>query len=349
MGPGLPVEWVALQEGRPPSSEARQSLEEWAEARGVRLAPPREVRAAVPPLDRTVAESVEEELERARDAITALDVATAEGALTKAEALLRGHPELPAAAWLLAEVERAWAARWWRLPTRDGERSARAWSLAAGLDGGRAAGVGEGAAAGRPAAVTARLELDAPGLREGSRVSLDGVLVKGAAVATFEGDHQLTVTRDGAVVAAAWVAVGRDATLHVPVPRPVPCSAEDLAGARVSDGAVTAPDVTCGAWVLARETGDSPGELGVATCGGSLCGPLLRWKVGPLGPVVPESRLHAGHWPAWATWTIAGASVLAVTGVALAASGAFRPTHDEPAFVTGGLHVAAAPVRLWVP
>ena len=74
-------------------------------------------------VDLTIADRVEKELDRAREAIAALDADVAERALARAETLLREHPELPQAAWLRAEVHRSWAARWTRVEPRDDQRA----------------------------------------------------------------------------------------------------------------------------------------------------------------------------------------------------------------------------------
>ena len=283
------VAWA--DEGRSPSEAALESLTEWAAARGLRLAPPRQAKPAVAPPDYSLTDVVEAELERARDAVTAEDATVADGALAKATTILRAHPELPAAAWLLAETLRVEAARWRRLAPRDASRSARAWARAAVLDGGRAPGVGESLVGDQSphaqARVHARLVLDGADPADPLQVSLDGV-PSGTDLVAPRGEHQLRLTRGGALVWAGWITLGDEDALHVALPLAEACSPPDLRRARLTHGAVTAPGVSCEDWVFASEVPGSAGELLVASCSGARCGPALRWKVGPVGPVVPE-------------------------------------------------------------
>ena len=134
--------WLAPG-GEAPGDAARRALTAWARAHDVTLAEPTAGEPRALAVDLAVADSVELELERAREAVAAQDADTAERALSRAEGELRAHPELPQAAWLLAEVERGWAVRHTRVAPVDAERAERAWQRAAGLDGGRVAGVGE--------------------------------------------------------------------------------------------------------------------------------------------------------------------------------------------------------------
>ncbi|MBX3228048.1 MAG: hypothetical protein KIT84_27515 [Labilithrix sp.] len=165
-----PVVWLAEPGAR--RTEAARSLSEWARARGLVLVAPDEG-AAAPPIasaeDTTVAEHVERELARAQEAAGAADTDAAERALARAEAILREHPEALAAAWLRAEVLRAWSSRWLRLEPRDEARARAAWQEAESLDGGRAPGIGE-----RSAPTPAKLRVTftaAPG----TTIHVDGV------------------------------------------------------------------------------------------------------------------------------------------------------------------------------
>jgi hypothetical protein len=348
VGPDVAIQWEAHADGQKPSLAARRSLQEWAEARGFHLVEP-----AGPPLpaivpDAVMADAVEEEIERARDATTALDTAAAERALTKADALLGAHPELPEAAWLEAEVLRAWGTRWQRLAPRDEPRSRTAWARAAALDGGRATGLGEVAATTKTANVTAALSLPSPldGEPEREVTRLDGVVVQGSTLVAPGGQHQLTVSYDGALVWAGWVTLDDGKVVRVTLPEPSACAGQDLARARLVNGTVVATGVLCGEWVFAEEAPSATGELFLASCEEGQCGAPFRWRVGAFGPVLPPSRRGVEHWPVWATWVIIGASAAAIGGATLAATGVFRPTHDEPVLTTGGLHTSAATIPL---
>jgi hypothetical protein len=342
--PAVTTVWATSDDA--PSVAARESLAKWAEARGVHLVEPSS--GLPPPLapDASIANIVEEHLEHARDAVAALDRAGADRELTAAVATLHLHPELPQASWLLAEVERARATRWRRLSPRDAAESERVWARAAALDGGRARGLGEERERGSTDAATrtVKAQLVMEGRTEGRSllVTLDGHAVVGGALMGDEGDHRLVVREDGAIVTTAWVSLSDGATIRAPLPEETPCSRGDFARVRVDPGhgAVLAAGVQCDDWVFAREEpGGAPVTLTLTTCSGDSCGPLLTWRVGEEQPVLPEAR-RSHPWPAWATWTIVGASAVAVAAATLAASGVFRPTHDEPVFTTGGLHVA---------
>jgi hypothetical protein len=341
--PTVAVHWVAS--GGAPSPAAERSLAAWAEARGVRLSAPTASPAVAIKPDLAIGDAVEDDLSRARDAITSQDAAAADAALARAEELLRAHPELPQASWLLAEVLREGAVRSRQLAPHDATRAALAWNRAASLDRGRAAGVGE--VTGDAATTSALATLSIAGLAADeaakARVTVDGVSTTTLASAT--GDHQVRVTIEGALVWAGWVrvAAGHDRAV-VTLPRAAPCSQEDLsrAGLRATP---SASGVACGDWVHVDDDASDAG-LGIARCSGDACGPVVRWKVGPPGPVVPESRGHETRWPVWGTAAIVTAGVVVVAVATLAATGVFRPTHDQAVFTTGGLHVAATPLDL---
>jgi hypothetical protein len=332
--PVLAVEWANVAPESAPSPGARALLAEWAEARGVHLVSPG---GDAPPhiaIDPKVADAVEDALLRARDAITADDAPHADEALAKAEALLEAHPELPQAPWLLAEVLRTKAARLRQLPPHDARRAAEAWAGALSLDGGRAAGLGEhgtemGASV-SPQAGALVLE----GAFDGLTITLDG-LPSSPSLHAPAGQHQILVRRSGALVWAGWVSVGGTRAATLSLPEPPSCSRQDLGKARVEGARVRATGVRCGAWVSVEDVGVA--GLLVATCGADSCGPRLAWTVGSFGPIVPDRSASAHHVPRWVPWAAAAAGVVAVTAITLAATGAFRPTHDEPIWTTGGI------------
>jgi hypothetical protein len=322
------VVWI-----EPGSAADQRALDEWALARGVRLREPSEEEAPKIAVDLGVGERVESELEKAREGAAALDAEATERALARAEALLRAHPELPQAAWLMAEVERGWAARWARIEPVDRERAGRAWKRAAALDGGRAPGVGEVDYGALAPGVTARLDVQARGevaaLVDGSRA--DRVLERAP------GEHQLVI-RDGAsTVFAAWVTVADGATLRIVVPGAPACSSVDLAGARLEDDRIAA-SATCGSWIAVVPA--SRGAVRVATCTSGACGPLLLWSTQAPAKTPLEPRVQEGsRWPVWATISLGAVGALALTGVAVVAAGAFRAREDQTRFVNGGVKI----------
>jgi hypothetical protein len=334
--------------------DATRALAEWGRARGLRILSARESTGdGVARIDFTIADRVEKELDRAREATAALDADVAERALARAETLLREHPELPQAAWLRAEVHRNWAARWSRVDPRDDQRAQAAWEEADALDGGRAPGVGEVAfpMRARTAAaiavhgaanrnVVARLD----GTALAGTTSAEGVTTYTLDVAPAE--HQLVVSLDGDPVFASWLSI---APSGAGSPRPsIPihvgddgaCSASSL-GAVTRDGAgVRAQGVTCDHWVAAMPA-ERRGAVLVARCAQSACGPFLEWRSeggfapGRDTPVAP----HGGSWPAWATWTALGVGAVAATTITLIATGVFESRPTEPRFVAGGVRV----------
>jgi hypothetical protein len=352
-GDDVTVVWLAPDVSE--RDDAARALAEWGRARGLRvLAATEGARSGPPKIDFTIADRVEKELDRAREATAALDADVAERALARAETLLRDHPELPQAAWLRAEVHRSWAARWSRVEPRDDQRAQLAWQEADALDGGRAAGIGEVAFPPRPHSPVTLTVQGAPSQKV--VVRLDGNDLTGTASAdgvttyaldVLPAEHHLVIAVDGDVAFASWVAIG---TTSAGAPRPtIPirvgddgaCSAASLSSVtRASDGSAHASGVTCDHWVAAVPA-ERRGAVLVARCERSTCGPFLEWRSeGAFGapgpaPVAP----HGGTWPAWATWTAIGVGAVAATTIALVASGVFESHPTEQRFVAGGVRV----------
>ena len=334
------VVWLEKAEVR---EDAAHALGEWARARGLRL---RSSAATAPQtplrIDLSIADRLEKELDRARETIAALDADGAERALARAEALLRDHPELPQAAWLRAEVHRSWAARWSRVEPHDDARAVAAWQDADALDGGRTPGIGEIAFAAR-AKVAATFSVRGGSHSIASR--LDGVELPAAenAIDVAPAEHQLVVTIDGETVLATWVAVAAPAAGS---PRPVfafnvgdddgVCSTSALGGAKREGQTVSAPNVTCDAW-LAATAGEARGSVFVARCHGSECGPLLEWRSKSFEPFVADKPPpQRAAWPAWATWTAVGVGAVAAATITLIATGIFESRPTEQHFTNGG-------------
>ncbi len=347
--------WFAPE---PPDAAARRALLDWARAHGVELEPPRD-EAPPPPLPASegAADAVEELLERARDALAARDGDAADRATEAAESLLRAHPELPQAAWLFAEVERARAARWRRTAPEDPEAADRAWSRAAALDGGREPGLAEAGstATGASAAGSAELALELP--YGAGQARLDGRDVAtgpaGSApeIATRAGPHALVVLEGATAVWARWIEVAPGPSrFAIDVPAPAPCSLRDTARASFGGGGagIEASGVRCPRWIAAAPW--AGGALQLASCAAGACGPIGEWRDAgepapwarpapvPVAPEAASPTKGAGAWPAWATWAIAGAGAAALAaGVAVLASGALSPAPAETRFVSGGL------------
>jgi hypothetical protein len=353
-GGDVTVVWVA-PEASSPRDDAQRAVGDWARARGLHVraatgGPSAPTAAADPAL----ADRVEKELHRSREAIAAADADAAERALARAETLLREHPELPQAAWLRAEVNRGWASRFTLLEPRDEQRAKAAWQDADALDGGRAVGIGEVAFAPR-VPVAASLTVSGGG-SHAVIARLDGAELEGASsgggVTTYRliaapAEHQLVVSLDGEPAFASWLTVPPAAagspaqSVAVRVGDDDACSASSLAGvSRDGAGAVVAPGVTCDLWVAALPA-ERRGAVLVSRCSGSSCGPFVEWRSqgaldAPGGrPIAP----HAGSWPGWATWTALGVGAAAATTITLIATGVFESRPTEQRFIAGGVRV----------
>jgi hypothetical protein len=322
------VVWVAPAGNERPAL-ADHALDEWGRSRGIELVQPTRERTARLHVDESLADSVEDELEKARDASSALDVDGAERSLARAEAILREHPELPQGAWLMAEVERGWARRWASVPPKELDRASRAWARARGLDGGREPGLGEVASPEAEENVSFHLSLDGEG-----EVLLDGRPVALGDVKSTPGEHQLTITRKGTLVWAGWIGVGEGSIVRVAPPDPPSCSAEDFSRVLTDGPRVRSEGVTCDRWVAVVPA--AKGTLLIATCRRDRCGAFSEWRANDAVPHVPAVGEPA-HWPAWATWTFVGVGVAAIAGATIGIDAAFHSSASPPAFTVGNV------------
>lgn len=338
----VPVVWVdAVAVARPlddaPSDDARRALDAWARARGISLAAPTSAGPTGLAPDLAVADRVEQELDRAREATAGLDGDATDRALSRAAADLVAHPELPQAAWLMAEVDRAWSVRYARIEPVDAARSARMWREAEGLDGGRASGIGDPRATAPQPGVA--FSLVAPA---GVTARVDGVIVPSGKVVATAAPHVVVAERDGVVLWASWVNVA--AGMTVTLPALSACTADDLSSARLEGDHVEGHGVRCGSWIAAA-IADDPSGVRIATCEAGGCGPLVEWRVLRAPPFDPgtESRARPGPWPAWATWTIVGVGAAGAAVAVVLASGALQSRPTETNFVNGGIHTSTLP------
>jgi hypothetical protein len=322
-----------------PNDAAARALIAWGEARGIKIGVA--ARSTVPAIavDASIAETVEKELTSARDALTRLDADATEDALARARALLRAHPELPQAAWLLAEVERGWSARWMRISPLDPERAARAWQRAAALDGGRAAGIGE---TDHPKLPDVAVTFTADGDRD-LTLLVDGAEISLGTKQVSPGEHAVVTMRRGRILWANWVSFADRETVHVPSFPPVDCSTDDLDSVRLQKRSIDAKGVSCGGWIAATPWSGS--AIRVAECEGERCGPWVIWqtRASSLAPVLPPRR--PGH-KKTSPWIAVAAVVLAaamVTGITLVAAGVFDSPPHETRFVGGGVKTSSVP------
>lgn len=304
--------WVGEE---PADAASSAALSAWARSRAIGLVAPAPLSRAALPLDLGVAGTVEDLLASARDALTGRSGAEVDRALTAAQDLLSAHPDLPNAAWLMAEVERARAARWLRIAPTETQAAERASSRADALDGGRMAGAGETEAT---MAQAATITLQMRHSRE-AQIWIDGSPVSTGAIESRSGPHAIVVTWLGAPIWAAWVETPPGASTVTLSDLDAPaCSTADLEGAHVEGDRVDAELARCGRWVVATH-GLAPGSIRVATCEASQCGPLTEWRPSPVWsqPLTPERQRRAG-WPAWATWGLVGTGVAVASGVVIA-------------------------------
>jgi hypothetical protein len=316
-------------------SQTSATLSAWARSRGLVLAPPA---VWVPPtiaVDLGISATIEDLLDSARDAVTARSGADVDRALAAAESLLKAHPELPNAAWLMAEVERARSVRSRLIAPTDDEAADRAWSRASALDTGRLAGPGEHAvAAAQPATITPETRAS----RE-AQVWIDGSPVAPGPIASRAGPHALVVTWRGAPIWATWIeAPPGPSTVALLQPDAAACSTADLAEAHLAGGRVSAELARCARWVVAAP-GLTLGAIRIATCEEDQCGPWVDWRPSPVwSHPPPHERERRSGWPSWATWGLVGTGVAVAAGVvvaAVAASSSRSPSEVE--YVQGPL------------
>jgi hypothetical protein len=297
-------------------------LDSWAHARWTRLESAQRDTAAALAYDDRLVEKIGAELEEARVAAGSLDFASMARRLGVVEQTLRAHPELPQAAWLMAErlqIEVSAIAD--SNPVEAKKLEARARSL----EGARAPAFGSTAGDSAPPLATERVELQ--GLGQHDRVYIDG-RVASRSPTLVPGEHHARVLRRGRAVWAGWLKLSAEQPVRVPVPPPVACGKDDLGTPRITgDRVKVGKGVLCSRWIVARPR--VGGGIEVASCSGSWCGALMPWtrRSSELYSGPPQGpRKDEGGLPTWAGWLIAGASAAAVTGVALWQTGAF----DDP-------------------
>lgn len=269
---------------------------------------------------------VEGRLDEARTLASSLDEERALALLASIERDIVEHPELPQAAWLLAEHHRIAADV--RAGDADAAEQAAALSHAAAvLEGSRVAPFGSNGASVQAPEPSLRVRITDLGPRDS--LELDGES-GGGDRRVAPGVHQLRVLRDGDLVFAGWARLGAAPELALGVRPLVPCSDEDLAHVGATADAVSVPHpVACAHWFAARPT---PGGLELASCQHAACSGFT-----PLSDPTPPPR----EFPAWATAALVGAGAVAAGFVSVWAAGGFEREHAPPpqtTFVYRGLH-----------
>jgi hypothetical protein len=272
--------------------------------------------------DDALGDRIESELEQARTSLSALEEGAALERLGRVEAELLAHPYLPQASFLMAEclALRAQAAR-----SSDPALARQLEARRAAIEGPRALAFGESALSGaspppgstEPVPRTeAEPALAIRGLATGDLVEMDGrAALPAQALRAAPGLHHFRIWRAGAPVFATFaeVEVGKPALALKPPPL-LACDDADLFAARGGD---VPPGISCPSWARVRVEGTG---IGVSLCQRSSCGAFVHWQrrePESFTPLDVERGL-----PAWAGFTIAGATAALVTGLVLWQSGA---------------------------
>ena len=268
---------------------------------------------------------IEGRLDEARTLASSLDEEHALALLDAVERDLSKHPELPQAAWLLAEHHRIEADV--RRDAPDSSARVKELTLAADvLEGPRA--LAFGAANDAPSAPPAPKNVAVRDLTARDSLEIDGH-GGGAERLVLPGVHQVRVLRERELVFAAWQRLGTEPNVTLGVRPIAPCSEEDLSVEASGVTPRTHAPVACPEWFVARRM---PQGLELSRCRASACGAFL-----PLAASAPETK----PFPAWATATLVGAGAVAAGFLAVWAAGGFEHGPAAPpktVFVYGGLH-----------
>jgi hypothetical protein len=253
---------------------------------------------------------LEASLENARVALDAGDPNGSMALAQSARTTLLQHPELPQAAWLMAEALHVTAASAWALGDPTAAEDALRQSQV--LEGARAAALGD--AITKPSTADAELvtvKVTAAGVQPGDTLEWDGIPRDAPgrvwAVPRAPELHHARVLRQARPLWAGWVRVVEGATVvSLPLSQAEPCSVEDLALSRSPD---TTSLVRCAAWVTARPAGGDAIE--VAICRFARCEPFARWPR-PLPAAVLRERGNPAESSSWVTpwgYTFLGVAV----------------------------------------
>lgn len=268
---------------------------------------------------------LEGRLDEARTLASSLDEEQALVVLDAVERDLLRSPELPQAAFLLAERHRI-AADVVRSKPDGAARVAELVAKARVLEGARAAAFGE-----TPDPAVAEphpLALHFADLEARDLLELDGEGGPRQRQAR-PGLHHARVLRAGELVWAGFLDVsvgtpGERREIRLGVRPVVACSSEDLVGVEARGASPrTGPGIACGRWLAVRR---AFGRLEVADCARSTCGAFQP---------VPDATEARPVLPDWAKPVIAGAGTAGIVLGLLWATGAFsqEPPPGRTTFV----------------
>jgi hypothetical protein len=271
-----------------------------------------------------VALRIEAALDEAQTLAASLDEERALTLLDDVERELLAHPEIPQAAWLMAERHQVTADIRRNQPNGADEANrlvARAWAL-------------EGPRAARFGAPDATTPAPSPGVAAASALltvrdleAYDVLVLDGRAVAGAErvvpGRHHARVLRDSSLAWSGWLDVPAEQRVDklLGVPERIACSSGDLGGVVSDTRAPRVPaGVRCGRWIAVRRQSSG---LEVSWCEGARCtayGPLLREQL--------PTKSRASLAP-WAAAAIVGLAALGAASL-LVATGAFERERPPP-------------------
>jgi hypothetical protein len=302
----------------------RALLEDFARQKRIALVAPAPTPAlSYPPYRTELVLDLEGRLEESRILASSLDEERALATLSSIERDLVMHPELPQAAWLLAEHHRILS------EVRRGDPSSVAeadalWRAALVLEGPRAPAFGAGSETRTTSSSPFKLRFR--DLTPRDVLEIDGAS-GGAERHVVPGVHHLRVLRDERLVHAGWARLGEHTEVVLGV-RPLrACSEEDLSPTQANGATVVPPrGVLCERWVVARRRA---GTLEVASCQKSACSSFQ-----PLAARDPTRGV-----PPWAV-AATGLGMMAATLLTVWATGGFEPEpapQGRPVFVYGGL------------
>ncbi len=353
MGQTAVLVWLGLAV---PQAAHQAELDAWAKSHSLELTRPPQAAVEAPAYDAALATKIEALLDQANLFAGSMQKAQAAERLQKAESLLRANPELPQAAWLMAERFRLEA----RITT-DAARQTEAQQRAFVLEGVRTEVYGRSsptrATGARSSAPTHPAASDAfakqrrvyrlVGILRSDEVYVDGVLAQHS-TQLVPGEHHLRVLRARALVWSGWMQFGEQASIRIPAPAPEPCSDHDFLGTTLQASTLrVGPHTRCPNWVAAAP--DAEGKLWIAECHATRCtAPRVLESSAVLSPPLASPRSPGGDahpdsgWPAWATYVVTGVGVAAATGIVLWQLGAFESQPDkDPVWIYEGVNPAA--------
>lgn len=300
------------------SLQAHQGdLRAWSRAHQVSLRPAVSMESAS--YDSTVAEAIEVQLDRGRTALAMRQADTP--TLEQACQQILEHPELPQAAWLLAECHRLNAL----ISAQGGDAvtAAQRQQAANALEGTRVPVYSASPLTLAPLEPLAVVEVESVGPRASDQIFLDGELT-GSRMLTTVGTHHVRVVRDDSVLWSGWLAVAaQGGQLAVPLVVPA-CSTQELSGITIAGSQVTVhPDVKCANWMIAQPQADGTG-IDVWQCQAARCAGPQPWPT----PVRHVDEPQAGA--AWYVWPLVGVGVALGTAAVLWQTGAFDRDAKQP-------------------